>query len=127
MTSAAAEAVYGVGVEAGSIDANATARHRAALAASGLDTERGRDVRLDAETTERLGLGGGGVELVNPVGAPLRAWIAEIVPTNGSPMSRRGSGVAETLPVALDMLGMTDGVEVEIRAVHSGTLTQAGG
>ena len=29
--------------------------------------------------------------------------------------------------VALDMLGMADGVEVEIRAVHSGTLTQAGG
>jgi len=55
------------------------------------------------------------VELVNPRGAPLRAWVTSIVPgtTRRAELSRDG----------LQMLALSDGVEVEIRAVHSGFLT----
>jgi N-methylhydantoinase B len=128
VTPAAAAAIYGVVFAGGAIDAEATARRRAELAAArprvrlapvpDLDTERGRALRLDAGTAARLGLGPGGVvELVNPAGAPLRAWIASVLPGDGN--------VAEIAPVALRMLGMAAGVEVEIRALHSGTLGTA--
>ena len=57
---------------------------------------------------------GGVVELVNPRGAPLRAWVVGLLPGDG----HRGEIAAE----ALRMLAVADGAEMEIRAVHSGTL-----
>jgi len=66
-----------------------------------------------------LGTAPGAVlEFVNPRGAPLRAWIA------GANVSR-GDGVpaAELAPIALRMLAVADGAEVEVRAVHPGVLT----
>ncbi len=125
VTPAAAEAVYGVVLRGGVVDVEATAQRRAALraarphvrlcGAAGLDDPRGRAVRLDAATAGGLGVGPGAiVELVNPRGAPLRAWVVEVVPGDG----RR----AELAPAALRMLALADGAEVEIRAVHSGVL-----
>jgi hypothetical protein len=81
-----------------------------------LDAERGRLVRLDRQIAARLGVGPGAiVELVNPRGAPLRAWIASLIPGDG----QRG----EISPDALAMLGLAAGASVELRAVHSGSLT----
>ena len=55
-------------------------------------------LRLDAQTAARLGVGPGAiVELVNPGGAPLRAWVDSLMPGNG----QRG----EIAPSALAMLG----------------------
>src|SRR5256712_1347494 len=81
VTRAAAEATDGI-VEG---DAEATRVKRAALAAArvrvpltaaaDLEGGRGRPIRLDAATAPRLGVTTGAVvELVNPRGAPLRAW-----------------------------------------------------
>ena len=128
VTPGAAAAIYGVVWKDGALDAAATAARRAAAraarlrvrlaAASGLDTARGRAIRLDAETAERLGVAAGAVvELVNPRGAPLRAWVVGVVPGSG----RR----AEVAAAALRMLALADGAEVEIRAVHSGVLTRS--
>jgi hypothetical protein len=84
-------------------------------AVSDLDADRGRLVRLDAHTADRLGVTSGAVvELVNPRGAPLRAWVAALTPGDG--------GRAEISPSALAMLTLADGAEVELRAVHSGVL-----
>jgi len=75
-------------------------------------------VRLDRETAARLGVGPGAiVELVNPRGAPLRAWVAALMPGDGP----RG----EIFPDALAMLGLDEGALVELRAVHSGSLGPA--
>ena len=125
VTPAAAAAVYGVVLNGGAIDAEASARRRAELlaarprvrlsAAPGLEGGRGRAISLDAAIAARLGAGPGAVvELVNPAGAPLRAWVSEVRPGNGS--------VARVAPVALHMLAMAEGSVVEIRPVHSGTL-----
>ncbi len=57
------------------------------------------------------------VELVNPGGAPLRAWVDSLMPGDG----RRG----EIAPSALAMLGLADDALVEVRAVHSGSLAPA--
>jgi len=57
------------------------------------------------------------VELVNPHGAPLRAWVASLAPSPAGAML-----TAEVAPVALRMLAVADGAEVEVRAVHSGVL-----
>jgi hypothetical protein len=54
------------------------------------------------------------VELVNPAGAPLRAWVEPLVP-GADPR-------AEISPGALAMLGLGDGAMVEVRAVHPGAL-----
>jgi len=130
VTPAAAEAIYGVVLREGAIDGAASARLRDSLRAArprvrlvavmDLDTERGRALRLDAETAARLGVGPGAVvELVNPVGAPLRAWVAGVRPGHGR--------VAEVPPVALHMLALSEGTEVDIRAVHSGVLGASDG
>jgi N-methylhydantoinase B len=124
VTAGAAEAIYGVVSDARGLDATAMRRQRDALralrlrvpltAGDGLDTEAGRAVRLGADTAAALGVGlGAVVELVNPHGAPLRAWVADV----GGPA--RGAAVA---PTGLRMLNVGSGIEVEIRAVHSGVL-----
>jgi N-methylhydantoinase B len=125
VTPAAAEAIYGVVIAGGVIDVGATAarrahlraaRHRVRLAAAAdLETARGRATRLDATTARALGVGTGGVvELVNPRGAPLRAWVVGLLPGNG----RR----AEIGPAALGMLALAEQAEAEVRVVHSGAL-----
>jgi len=131
VTASGAEAAYGVVLRGGQPDVAATAARRAALRAArlrvriaaGADLEHGpgRAIRLDADAAARLGVGPGAVvELVNPRGAPLRAWVAGIA---GEAMARAGApAAAELAPAALGMLGLADGAEVEIRAVHSGAL-----
>jgi hypothetical protein len=72
-------------------------------------------VRIDTETAGRLGVGLGAiVELVNPRGAPLRAWVAALLPGNGAR--------AEIAPGAIAMLSGGDRDPVEVRSVHSGVL-----
>jgi N-methylhydantoinase B len=125
VTAEAATGVYGLVIAAGGIDTAATERRRQDLHAArprvrlvtgpGLDGGVGRAIRLDAETASGLGAGPGAVvELVNPRGAPLRAWVADLGPA--------GEPRAELAPLALRMLGMPDGAEVEIRLVHDGRL-----
>ena len=127
VTREAAERVYGIVWNGAGVDAAATARRRAALraarprvyvvaATSPLgDEARGRAIRLDADTASSLGAAVGAiVELVNPRGAPLRAWVEGIV--DGP------SRHAEMATAAMRMLGVTDDVPVDIRAVHSGRL-----
>ena len=98
------------------VEPDLAARPRVHLSpVSDLDADRGRLVRIDTETARRLGVGPGAiVELVNPRGAPLRAWIAALLPGNG--------GRAEIAPDALAMLSGGDHDLVEVRAVHSGVL-----
>ena len=125
VTPAAAARDYGVVWRDGDVDGAATTATRAALLAArlrvrftpvaDLDAERGRLVRLDAQTAARLGIGVGAiVEVVNPRGAPLRAWVDTLLPGDG----QRG----EIAPSALAMLGLADDALVEVRAVHSGSL-----
>ncbi|TMQ24510.1 MAG: hydantoinase B/oxoprolinase family protein [Candidatus Rokuibacteriota bacterium] len=125
VTAAAAEAAYGVVLRGGGPDPDATRPLREALrrrrsrvrltAAPDLDGPRGRAIRLDAATASALGVGAGAVvELVNPRGAPLRAWVTDVMTGE----DRR----AEIAPVALGMLGVAAGAEVDVRAVHSGVL-----
>jgi N-methylhydantoinase B len=127
ITPAAAAAVYGVVLREGAPDALATNARRAELRAErvrvrvaavpGLDSGRGRAVRLSAEVARRIGVVPGAVvEFVNPRGAPLRAWVA----------TQRASGeasAAELAATALRMLAAEAGDEVEVRAVHTGILT----
>jgi N-methylhydantoinase B len=130
ITPEAAASAYGVVIVAGAIDGPATERRREALRLArlrarlatgpGLDTESGRAIRLDAETAARLGVGPGAVvELVNPAGAPLRAWVTAIVPAEATR--------AELAPAALRMLALPEGAEVEVRAVHDGRLGHMAG
>jgi len=125
VTPAGAERDYGVIWRDGAVDAAATrakrtalhaARTRARLAgAPDLAADRGRLVRLDAATAGRLGVAPGAVvELVNPRGAPLRAWVAALTTGDGSRV--------EIAPAAISMLALAEGAEAELRAVHSGVL-----
>jgi N-methylhydantoinase B len=121
VSAAAAEARYGVVASDSGLDGRATRIQRAALrgqrirtrlgAAGDLERAAGRAIRLDPETATRLGVRPGAVvEIVNPSGAPLRAWVTEV------------GGRAAVSPLALRMLGIAEGADVEIRAVHSGLL-----
>jgi N-methylhydantoinase B len=126
VTAEAAASVYGVVLrEGGAIDPDATARRRQELSdarprvrltpVDDLDGDRGRAIRLDPDTAARLDVGAGAVvELVNPSGAPVRAWIDAITPGNGR--------VAQISPAVLAMLALAAGSEVDIRRVHSGVL-----
>ena len=88
-----------------------------AESSSTLDAGPGRAIRLDAHTMARLGVAPGAVvELVNPRGAPLRAWVV------GDARRAGATAACELAPIALRMLGIADGAEVKIRAVHSGVL-----
>jgi len=129
VTPATAEAIYGVVFRRGAPDDVTTAARRAELlaarlrirvvAGAGLETERGREIRLGADVAVRLGVGPGAVvELVNPRGAPLRAWVASV----STPDRADAVPIAELAPLALRMLAVADGTEVEVRAVHSGVL-----
>jgi hypothetical protein len=90
------------------------------VAGPDLDAGRGRAIRLDAETAALLGVQAGAVvELVNPRGAPLRAWVAGLT---AAPPSADATPRAELAPIALRMLAIAEGAEVEVRAVHSGAL-----
>ena len=125
VTRGAAERMYGVVWRAGAIDAQASAARRKELHAArprvrvhtthDLPSGIGRAIRLDAATARALDVGTGAVvELVNPRGAPLRAWVTAIVPGNGHR--------AELDAAAVGMLALADDAAVEIRAVHSGQL-----
>ena len=139
VTPVAAETVYGVVLRAGAVDPVATEARRAALRAArvrvrvrsddSLDEGPGRRIRLDAATAERLGVSPGAVvELVNPRGAPLRAWVEDGDVSVGGAVSRTGTEpLAELAPPALEMLGVADDATLEIRAVHSGVLTSVAG
>jgi N-methylhydantoinase B len=129
VTREAAESIYGVVWRGDAIDAAATATRRRELraarprvrvsSASDLVSDSGRAIRLDGRTARALGVAPGAVvELVNPRGAPLRAWVLDITPGNGHR--------AELDPAAVRMLALVDGSELEIRAVHSGVLDGAG-
>jgi N-methylhydantoinase B len=129
VTPEAAEAVYGVVLRGGLVDEVATAARRAELrdvrlrvrvvAAPGLDAGRGREIRLSADGAQRLAVRPGAViELVNPRGAPLRAWVANV----NAASADAGGPVVELAPIALRMLAVADGAEVEVRAIHSGRL-----
>jgi N-methylhydantoinase B len=129
VSAGAAKAIYGVVLCGDAADGVATAVRRTELRAArlrvrvvsraGLDTERGREIRLGADVAAQLDVAPGAVvELVNPRGAPLRAWVTSITAPSGA-----GAGpLAELAPTALRMLAVADGTEVEIRAVHSGRL-----
>jgi N-methylhydantoinase B len=129
VTARAAEVIYGVVRRDDAIDPEATARRREELraarprvrlhAVAHLETERGRSIRLDADTAGRLGVAAGAVvELVNQAGAPLRAWVTDVLPGNGH--------IAHVPPVALAMLALPEGAQVDIRTIHSGVLGPPG-
>ena len=115
---------YGVVIHQGEVDAVATSRAREAVRAGRvrvrlvtdehLERGAGRAIRLDADTATQLGITAGSiVEIVNPRGAPLRAWVVEL----------GGDAAAAVSPMALRMLGVAGrDIEVEIRGVHSGVL-----
>jgi N-methylhydantoinase B len=124
VTRDAAETTYGVVWSGDAVDASATAQRRASqraarprvrVNAAEVAVGVGRAIRIDAETARQLGVTQGAVvELVNPRGAPLRAWVASVTPGNGHRV--------ELAADALRMLAITDGALLEIRAVHSGNL-----
>ena len=128
ITPAAAKVVYGVILRGGVPDEAATAARRAELrrarlrvrvvAGAGLDVQRGRAVRLSTPIIDRLGAAPGAVlEFINPRGAPLRVWIEGVAASGGESVP-----TAELAPIALRMLAVADGAEVEVRAVHPGML-----
>ncbi len=129
VTRDAAEATYGLVWSGDAVDAGATARRRESqrtarprvrVKTADFAAAVGRGIRIDAESARRLGVTEGAVvELVNPRGAPLRAWVASVTPGNGQ--------CAEIAADALRMLAITEGALLEIRAVHSGNLASGAG
>jgi len=119
VTAAAAASIYGVAVTAGTVDDAATAARRRELLAARVtvpldvaadhDESHTRIITLDAATARRLGVTSGDiVELVNPLGAPVRCWIGSVPEAGPS----RGAGVSA---ITLSMLGCSVGDAVEIR------------
>ena len=112
-----ADAVYGVVLGPAGVDAAATAARRDALRAGRVVTAlsaRGAGGQAGVSTVgvsqglaRRLDLAPGDViELVNPLGAPVRAWVDEVVP--GGPGEHRAWVSTETLT----MLPSADRLEV---------------
>jgi N-methylhydantoinase B len=125
VTPGAAASVYGVVLAHDAPASAPTATRRAELSAArrrlrlvasdDLDGERGRAIRLDETTARALEVGiDGVVELLNPRGAPLRAWVAGLLPA--------GPRRAEIASEALRMLGVSAGAHIELRRIHSGRL-----
>ena len=78
--------------------------------------ERYGRLELSAAALRSLGAAPGAVvEFVNPRGAPLRAWVASGAAAGDAP-------AAELPPIALRMLAVDEGAEVEVRVVHTGVL-----
>lgn len=119
VTPAAALEVYGVVTTRGVLDHAATIRRRRAMRTArarvilttgrGLDGPAVQHISLDRATGARLGaVAGDVVEIVNPAGAPLRAWVAEV---------RADQRAVRVAPEALRMLGLAAGSRVEIRVL----------
>jgi N-methylhydantoinase B len=113
-----AESVYGVVFGDGRVDAEATRQRRQELRSrrprvrvqelAGPPYRDGRRVcRLSRRAAAALGIGAGGiVELVNPAGAPLRAWVESV------------TGDHEQVAwLAADAVALLGSAEVEVRAL----------
>lgn len=121
ITPATAQRVYGVVAGVAGIDAAATATRRATLrgarvlvaldlVADDVPSADARAIALEPGVAARLGVGPGDVvEVVNPSGAPLRAWVA-------AAPAGRGARLA---PDALAILGLSAGSVAELRVVHA--------
>ncbi|HEV8306912.1 MAG TPA: hydantoinase B/oxoprolinase family protein [Methylomirabilota bacterium] len=119
-----ADAAYGLVLRGGAIDADATRDRRARLARARPwlvvrvrppghtpDAVSHLVIRLGGAAAARLGVTGGAVvELVNPRGAPLRAWV------DVAPGDDRDHGELPT--DALAILGVPDGAAVEVRLLR---------
>ena len=123
ITVARARQRYGVVIEDGAADPAATAACRCRLKAAAVrmrvravdedENDRGRRVlALAAADINVLRVGDGMlVELVNPLGAPLRAWVRL--------SSETARGTAPLGPVGRRILGLADGDEIEVRKLGS--------
>jgi N-methylhydantoinase B len=124
VSAARVAAVYGVVLRQGAVDDEATRRRRARLAAArvtlrvrgGGDDGAGdpglRVVGLTAPAAARLGVEGGAViEIVNPLGAPLRARVAILAGAADGDEARLSAG-------ALSALGVADGAALEVRVLR---------
>jgi N-methylhydantoinase B len=120
ITRAIADAAYGVVFEGEAVDAAATRERRRALRAARvgvelsptdtLDETRVSGIVLSRAMAERLGARVGTVlELVDPLGAPLRLWLSAIED------DRDGRGLVSG--ATLHMLGLAPGARVEIRSL----------
>ena len=109
--------VYGVILDAGVVDVDATRDRRRTLAASrvevdlhptdALDETRLSGITLAPAVAERLGAAVGSVvELIDPRGAPLRLWVSGI---------GDGAGLARVSTATLGILGVQAGARVAIR------------
>jgi N-methylhydantoinase B len=118
VTPATAAARYGVAIDGEAIDAAATAAGRAAARQArararlarrdDLAEDQVRLIALHPATAERLGARSGDVlEVVNPLGAPLRCWVA--------PQQQPEPGEAGLSPTSLAMLAMEPGATPELR------------
>jgi N-methylhydantoinase B len=117
---AVAEAAYGVVFDGDAVDEAATRARRWAIDAArvfvelhptaALDEAQVSRIALARPTAERLGARAGAVvELIDPLGAPLRLWVAAISDGDG--------GQALISPASLRLLGVEAGTRVEIRAL----------
>jgi N-methylhydantoinase B len=117
---AIAEAAYGVVFAAEAVDAVATRARRRALGAArvsvdlyptdALDETRVSGIVLSRALSERLAARVGAVlELVDPLGAPLRLWVSAIAD------DQNGRGLVSA--ATLRMLGLAAGTRVQIRAL----------
>ena len=117
---AAAEAAYGVVFNGDAVDTAATHERRQALGnarvhvalypTEALDETRVSGIVLTRPMAERLGARVGSVlELVDPLGAPLRLWVSAITDD--------GNGRALVSAATLQMLALAAGARVQIRAL----------
>jgi N-methylhydantoinase B len=118
----AARATYGVVLDGGAVDPAATRERRRSLGAArvrvalheadALDETRVAGVVVSRATAEGLGARVGAVlELVDPLGAPLRLWLAAV--------EENADGRAFVSAATLRMLGLTAGARVELRTLVS--------
>jgi N-methylhydantoinase B len=122
ITSATAAAVYGVVLDGEAVDATATRERRQALdaarvavelrASDAVDDSRVSGIILSRALAERLGARVGSVlELVDPLGAPLRLWVSDV--------AEQADGLGFVSATTLRMVGLGDGARAEIRHLVS--------